>query len=77
MIGGILSTLQNLQGGFCPPCPKLQGCYVHPVKNMRGVSSTYAKMSRGCFVRGVFCPDTVKYQEKIREKSGNFEVDDK
>ena len=24
--------------------------------NMRGVLSTYAKMSRGCFVRGVFCP---------------------
>ena len=23
---------------------------------MRGVLSTYAKMSRGCFVRGVFCP---------------------
>ena len=58
MIGGILFTLQNLQGGFVHPVKSCRGCYVHPVKNMRGVSSTYAKMSRGCFVRGVFCPDT-------------------
>ena len=56
MIGGILSTLQNLRGGFCPPFHKLQGVLCPPCKNMRGVLSTYAKMSRGCFVRGVFCP---------------------
>ena len=28
---------------------------------MRGVLSTYAKMSRGCFVRGVFCPTVTLY----------------
>ena len=56
MIGGILSTLQNLRGGFVHPFISCRGCYIHPVKNMRGVLSTYAKMSRGCFVRGVFCP---------------------
>ena len=33
-----------------------KGDYVHLVKNMKGISSTYAKMSRGDFVRGGFCP---------------------
>ena len=58
MIGGILSTLQNLRGGGggCPPFHKLQGVLCPPCKYMRGVLSTYAKMSRGCFVRGMFCP---------------------
>ena len=68
MIGGILSTLQNLQGGFCPPCQKLQGVLCSPCKNLRGVSSTYAKMSRGCYVRGVFCPDTDFNKESKSEK---------
>ena len=56
MIGGILSTLQNLRGGFVHPFISCRGCYVHPVKNMRGVLSTYAKMSRGCFVLHSFRP---------------------
>ena len=61
---GILSILWR---GFCPPCKNHEGDYVHPVKsfkgdyvhlvkNMKGISSTYAKMSRGDFVRGGFCP---------------------
>ena len=64
---GILSILWR---GFCPPCKDHEGDYVHPVKsfkgdyvhlvnlvkNMKGISSTYAKMSRGDFVRGGFCP---------------------
>ena len=50
MIGGILSTLQNLQGGFCPSCQKLQGVLCPPCKK-----------HEGCFVhlcqneQGVFC----------------------
>ena len=61
---GILSILWR---GFCPPCKNHEGDYVHPVKsfkgdyvnlvkNTKGISSTYAKMSRGDFVRGGFCP---------------------
>ena len=68
---GILSILWR---GFCPPCKNHKGDYVHPVKsfkgdyvhlvkNMKGISSTYAKMSRGDFIRGGwdfirggFCP---------------------
>ena len=64
---GILSILWR---GFCPPCKNHEGDYVHPVKsskgdyvhlvkNMKGISSTYAKMSRGDFVRRGYCPDTV------------------
>ena len=34
MIGGILSTLQNLQGGVCPPCQKLQGVLCPPCKKL-------------------------------------------
>ena len=51
MIGGILSTLQNLRGGFCPPFHKLQGVLCPPCKK-----------HEGCFVhlcqneQGVFCP---------------------
>ena len=54
MIGGILSTLQNLQRGFCPPCQKLQGVLCPPCKK-----------HEGCFVhlcrneQGVFCPGGV------------------
>ena len=54
MIGGILSTLQNLRGGFCPPCHKLQGVLCPPCKK-----------HEGCFVhlcqneQGVFCPGGV------------------
>ena len=54
MIGGILSTLQNLQGGFCPPCQKLQGVLCPPCKK-----------HEGCFVhlcqneQGGFCPGGV------------------
>ena len=65
---GILSILWR---GFCPPCKNLEGDYVHPVKsfkgdyvhlvkNMKGISSTYAKMSRGDFVRGGFCPTLIE-----------------
>ena len=36
MIGGILSTLQNLQGGFCPPCQKLLGVLCPPCKKLEG-----------------------------------------
>ena len=63
---GILSILWR---GFCPPCKNHEADYVHPVKsfkgdyvhfvkNMKGISSTYAKMSRGDFVRRGYCPDT-------------------
>ena len=63
---GILSILWR---GFCPPCKNHEGDYVNPVKsfkgdyvhlvkNMKGISSTYAKMSRGDFVRRGYCPDT-------------------
>ena len=54
MIGGILSTLQNLRGGFCPPFHKLQGVLCPPCKK-----------HEGCFVhlcqneQGVFCPGGV------------------
>ena len=65
---GILSILWR---GFCPHCKNHEGDYVHPVKsfigdyvhlvkNMKGISSTYAKMSRGDFVRGGFCPTLSK-----------------
>ena len=48
MIGGILSTLKNLLGGFCPPfhklqvvlcppCKKHEGCFVHLCQNEQGV----------------------------------------
>ena len=64
---GILSILWR---GFCPPCKNHEGDYVHPVKsfkgayvhlvkNMKGISSTYAKMSRGDFVRGGFYPTLI------------------
>ena len=65
---GILSILWR---GFCPPCKNHEGDYVHPVKSFKGeyvhlvknmgISSTYAKMSRGDFVRGGFCP-TLPFQ---------------
>ena len=54
MIGGILSILQNLRGGFCPPFHKLQGVLCPPCKK-----------HEGCFVhlcqneQGVFCPGGV------------------
>ena len=54
MIGGGLSTLQNLQGGFCPSCQKLLGVLCPPCKK-----------HEGCFVhlcqneQGVFCPGGV------------------
>ena len=59
--------LSILRRGFCLPCKNHEGDYVYPVKsfkgdyvhlvkNMKGISSTYAKMSRGDFVRGGFCP---------------------
>ena len=54
MIGGILSTLQNLRGRFCPPFHKLQGVLCPPCKK-----------HEGCFVhlcqneQGVFCPGGV------------------
>ena len=54
MIGGILSTLQNSRGGFCPPFHKLQGVLCPPCKK-----------HEGCFVhlcqneQGVFCPGGV------------------
>ena len=56
MIGGFCPPCKTYEGGFVHPFISCRGCYVHPVKNMRGALSTYAKMSRGCFVRGVFCP---------------------
>ena len=76
---GILSILWR---GFCPPCKNHEGDYVHPVKsfkgdyvhlvkNMKGISSTYAKMSRGDFVRGGFCPTLqyFMYRTKVNDTS--------
>ena len=69
-IRGILSEgfFVHMIGGILKMFKSCRGCYVHPVKNMRGVASTYAKMSRGCFVRGVFCPDT-RYPAQQRRLS--------
>ena len=63
MIGGILSTLQNLRGGFCPPFHKLQGVLCPPCKK-----------HEGCFVhlcqneQGVFCLGGVLSYIRFRDE---------
>ena len=59
MIGGILSTLQNLQGGFCPPCQKLQGVLCPPCKKLEGSFVHLCQNEQGVLCPGVFCPDTI------------------
>ena len=54
MIGGILSTLQNLQGGFCPPCQKLQGVLCPPCKKLEGGFVHLCQNEQG-----VLCPGGV------------------
>ena len=41
-----MSLLENLQGGFHPPCKKGQGDFILVAKNMGGgIISTYTKMT--------------------------------
>ena len=54
MIGGILSTLQNLQRGFCPPCQKLQGVLCPPCKKLEGGFVHLCQNEQG-----VLCPGGV------------------
>ena len=61
-MGGVLSWLENLQKGFCPPCKKEWGDYIHVEKNMGVIMSTYTKTGRGDFVREGFCPAPVTLQ---------------
>ena len=62
MIGGILSTLQNLRGGFCPPCQKLQGVLCPPCKKLEGGFVHLCQNEQG-----VLCPGGVLsgYQDVI------------
>ena len=54
MIGGILSTLQNLRGGFCLPCQKLQGVLCPPCKKLEGGFVHLCQNEQG-----VLCPGGV------------------
>ena len=52
MIGGILSTLQNLWGGFCPPFHKLQGVLCPPCKKHEGCFVHLCQNEQGGFCLG-------------------------
>ena len=57
--GGYVLVVKFSGGDYVLVVKFTRGDYVLVVKFIGGILSTYTKLSRGCFVRGGFCPTLV------------------